>query len=263
MRTIAMSLLFYAALQTAGAADCGPGLFDEAVPLGPQPEVAFHAASRDAWQPPPCSGWAPRRATVAVSVAGRFREPGGWPAILDRIRRVSALPTISYWSVTRQRWRPLVTEAWALQGPDRRLRRPDFEPAELLAGQPLYVYQHENTPAGAVVYRMELDRPARDLLRVRVENPVPVRILFWTLFEPGEYQSVYLIRRHGDHWDYRGLLRAGTGPNALVERYVASYVNRAAALYRYIAGIPTDTEPPVAPDPVGGSVWETAGPDED
>ncbi len=43
------------------------------------------------------------------------------------------------------------------------------------------------------------------------------------------------------------IIRAGHGASSLALGSEASYVNRSAALYRYVAGIPTDRDPPVAP----------------
>ena len=43
------------------------------------------------------------------------------------------------------------------------------------------------------------------------------------------------------------LSRSGEGASMLTAGYEKSYVNRAAALYRALAGIKTDQEPPAAP----------------
>jgi hypothetical protein len=47
-------------------------------------------------------------------------------------------------------------------------------------------------------------------------------------------------------WGYYQTIRATAGASALALGSDASYVNRLAALYRYVAGIPTDQEPPLA-----------------
>jgi hypothetical protein len=68
-----------------------------------------------------------------------------------------------------------------------------------------------------------------------------------TLFPPGEAQSVYLLERESpDIWRYYSLARTGKKASSLTEGHDASLINRAVAYYRYLAGIPTDREPPAA-----------------
>jgi hypothetical protein len=43
------------------------------------------------------------------------------------------------------------------------------------------------------------------------------------------------------------MMRTGRNANPLTAGHDASYVNRAVAFYRFLAGIPTDREPPAAP----------------
>lgn len=48
-------------------------------------------------------------------------------------------------------------------------------------------------------------------------------------------------------WGYYGLSRTTKeGSSALAGGHVASYVNRAAALFRLAAGVPADRDPPMA-----------------
>jgi hypothetical protein len=42
-------------------------------------------------------------------------------------------------------------------------------------------------------------------------------------------------------------MRTGPASRFLLRGYEASYVNRMVAIYRHLAGTPTDREPPAAP----------------
>ena len=74
-----------------------------------------------------------------------------------------------------------------------------------------------------------------------------MRYLLLTLFHPAEVQSIYFLDRESDGvWRYYALSRTGRNASRLAAGHEASSVNRAVAFYRYLAGIPTDQEPPAA-----------------
>src|SRR5204863_482294 len=78
-----------------------------------------------------------------------------------------------------------------------------------------------------------------------VDNVTAVRAAGLTLFEPGSLQSVVFLERRGlGVWSFYDIIRAGDGSSALAASHEGSYVNRLVALYRYMAGVPTDLEPP-------------------
>ena len=105
----------------------------------------------------------------------------------------------------------------------------------------------ENSQAGRTTYRLRVLERAPDRAVLASENVTPIRVAVVTAFEPGALQSVTFLDRRGPGlWSYYQIVRAGQGASSLVLGSEASYVNRAAALYRYVAGIPTDQEPPVA-----------------
>lgn len=80
------------------------------------------------------------------------------------------------------------------------------------------------------------------------ENATPIRMMLLTAFEPGALQSVIFLDTRGPgRWSYYQIIRAGPGASSMALGSATSYVNRSAALYRYVAGIPTDRDPPVAP----------------
>jgi hypothetical protein len=82
------------------------------------------------------------------------------------------------------------------------------------------------------------------------ENVSPVRFLFLTLFRPGALQSLEFLDRTDDGIWHVYLLARADGPVA-EWRWIwdmrAAAVNRSVALYRHLAGIPTDQEPPTLP----------------
>ena len=200
------------------------------------------------WRPAACTGWEAIEFNVLIATAGRFRHDGDAAAILGRLGTVSDLNHVQYWSHTREIWRPLILDADALNSPDPDDIRADFSADELAPGRDFYIWQHENTPARALVYRVEVleHTPRRAVLAL--QNTDPLKYLFLTVFEAGEYQFLYFFDREVQNiWRYYSLIRIGAGFNPLVRAGGSSYMNRAAAMYRHFAGIPTDQEPPAAP----------------
>ncbi len=202
----------------------------------------------DGWSPPACTGWKARDFTILVAAAGRFRHEGKADEILQRIAAISNLTEIWYWSVTRGRWHKLISEAFALSAPNREARRLDFDLEELRPGRSLYFWQDESSPAGAVVYRLRILERDPDRITFDIENTERVTFAFMTLFEPGEYQFLYFLERESsESWRYYSLFRAGAQASSLISGHENSFINRAVAVYRYLAGLPTDRDPPAAP----------------
>ena len=200
------------------------------------------------WMPPACTGWRPLPFRVLVATAGRFRHHGTVDDLLERFGGVSALTTVRYWSVSDRRWQDLIASAFALAGPDAASRRPDFRAAEMRGGTDLYFAQHDNRSTGDVVYRLRVREITPDRLVVQMENVSAVHYLLIPLAGPGDLQSLYFLeRRPPDEWGYYSLARISAGASSLAEGHEASYVNRAVALFRHLAGFPTDQEPPAAP----------------
>ena len=227
--------------------------------IGAKPNVGAWSSEELAresnWQPPSCIGWSSRDFTTLVALAARFRYGGGAAGLLERFGAISELTGVRYWSVSKARWRDLVEEAYAVAGEDGagdREARGDFSAAELRATREAYLYQDDTGPAGGAIYRMRLleVEPAR--LVVTFENVSAVKMLFVTAFAPGALQAVYfldLLSPDQGIWGYYSLTRGTVAElgDLLIEHQTASYFNRAAAVYRHIAGIPTDQEPPIAP----------------
>jgi hypothetical protein len=88
---------------------------------------------------------------------------------------------------------------------------------------------------------------SREQLLVTTENLTPVKKMMLTFFEPGSLQTFCLIERRGPGvWNFYSVTRTRVASSLLPAGGEASYINRAVAFFRYVAGIPTDQEPPAA-----------------
>lgn len=255
LRSGAMACALMAAAAATLARDPGPTPPCEAqvwpayAALAAPPAIAsWRAAELDklGWAPPACTGWSSSsRSERVVAVAGRFRFAGDAEGLLARAGAISALRNVRYWSTTDKAWRPLVFDASALAGGDAKAdRRRDFAASELTKGSQSY-YWIDDSRSGAVVYRMRvLERDSRRLV-LALENASPVRAYGVTLFEPGALQTVEYVERHGtDVWGLYLLTRIDRSASIFASGHEASSVNRAVALFRHLAGIPTAQEPP-------------------
>jgi hypothetical protein len=157
------------------------------------------------------------------------------------------LQSIQYWSTTDRKWGALSNDSSALTGPDSKLRRPDFSPSELVKGAELY-YWEDDTRTGPAIYRLQVTESGSERFVISSENVTPIRRFWFTLFKPGALQSVLVIEHIApDIFGISVLNRSGDGASVLTAGHEASYINRATALYRQLAGIKTDQEPPAAP----------------
>ena len=166
--------------------------------------------------------------------------------LLRHIGAISELAGLRYWSTTHKQWQTLIPAAYALTGPQSGNRRQDFTPDEMNPGKVLYFEQADNI-SGAAIYQMRIAQVSADRLAVDIENVSVMRLLFVTLFHPGEMQSIYFLdRESADVWRYYSIARTGRNASRLAAGHEASSINRAVAFYRFMAGIPGDQEPPAA-----------------
>ena len=199
------------------------------------------------WEPGACIEWGSRRFTILTAFAARFRFAGNVDEFLQRFATQSAWRGIKYWSVTDGRWDTLITDAGALSGADSRFRRLDFTLPELKSGKSLYFLHQDNRSPSAVIYRMRIVSADADRLIVTMENVSSVSLFHFTLFNPGDLEASYIfVRLTPTTWGYYNLSGAREGI-AMVGEHGASYLNRAAAIYRHLIGVPTDQEPPLRP----------------
>ena len=194
-----------------------------------------------------CSGWRPGDFSLLVTLAGSFRYAGSAEDLLDRFGRISALRGIRYWSVSDKEWRLLIDDASALGGPDMERRRKDFTFAEFKGGRAVNFVQVETRLSSPVVYRMRVLEFKPDRVVVETENISSVRIALIPILAPGETRTIHFLERLSPSvWGYYGMAFSAQDPGLFLRVRDASLINRAAAFYRHIAGIPTDREPPPA-----------------
>jgi len=203
---------------------------------------------QDTSRAPSCTGWpADSHSRLVVTLTGSFHFDGPMSALLARVGTISALRSIQYWSTTDRKWGPLSNDASALSGPDSKLRRPDFSASELVKGAELY-YWEDDTRTGPAVYRLRVSESASERFVISSDNVTPIRRFWFTLFKPGALQSVLVIEHVAPGiFGVFVFNRSGEGASVLTAGHESSYVNRATALYRQLAGIKTDREPPAAP----------------
>jgi hypothetical protein len=198
------------------------------------------------WAPAACIGWASQGFTVLTALAGHFRFDGSVDDLLARFGAQSAWRGIRYWSVTDGRWETLITDAAALDSSNHQQRRTDFTLFELKSGADLYFLQKDNRSSDAVIYRMRVATVEPNRLVVTIENVSAVSLFIFTLFGPGDLESTYIFEKLAPtNWGYYSLSGVREGA-AVIGNHEASYLNRAAAIYRHLVGIPGDQEPPLA-----------------
>jgi hypothetical protein len=227
---------------------CAGAIQPDLPPAGAPPRISvWFAAELPNWQPADCLGWPRGSFSVAVATSGRFRAADGIERVLERMAAVSQFRAIRYWSISRGRWRPLVDGSSALSGPDRALARPDFALTELADGRDFYLWLGENSPAGSVVYRARL-RSSSTRYEIDLVNVTALRTALVPVVAPGNHRIHYAFEEVADdEWAFFSLLRSGPALVPLPAERRGSYINRAAAIFRYAAGIATDLEPPLAP----------------
>lgn len=198
------------------------------------------------WTPPACTGWTEPGFTSLVAMTARFHHASGVAGLLQRAGAISAYTGMHYWSVTGQRWKTLVVHSNALTGVAGHSRK-DFGPEELTPGSTLYFEQEDNM-SGKASYRMRIIAADAERLVFATENISTMHYLLWPLFKPGELQSIYYFQREtATVWRFYSLARTGRKASTLTTGHDASSENRSVALFRYLAGIPTDQEPPGVP----------------
>ena len=251
-------LIVFAAIlcgEGSSRADTGPQPPCGSAPFPPYPDLENSPAvrawdraesGRD-WTPPACTGWTDPGFTTLVVVAARFRHASGVEGLLRRIGAISGHAGIRYWSTTHKRWQTLIINAHALSDATGDRRREDFSPGEMAEGKSLY-FQQEDNLSGKAIYRMRIRSASPDRLVFDTENTGTMRYLLLPMFRPGGMQSItFLDRESQDVWRYYSITRTGRNASLLTAGYEASSINRAVAFYRYLAGIPTDKEPPASP----------------
>jgi len=219
--------------------------------LDAPPNVGFWSgvALGAPWSPPAFTEWQPAPASFVVALAGRFTDSRDVDAMLARIGMISALSEVRYWSVTDRQWEKLFARATSLSGPDSNAQRGDFSAAEIHSGSELYFLSADNRLQKDMVTRLYVRDVGTDRIVLEMKNVAPLRWFTFTMVPAGDMQTLYFLDRQPDGtWQFYSVTRVLNA--SLVFSRVASgpsYINRAVAMYRYIAGIPTDRDPPATP----------------
>jgi hypothetical protein len=193
-----------------------------------------------------CLAWPAAQTQKLVAVAGTFETADGSDKLISRFGDISSLKLVRYWSTTEQSWRPLLLAATAVTSKTGGQPRGNFTSAELENGQDVYLSQRDGRVANDVTYRMRLRVHKPDRIVIETENVTSMRWFTLTLFKPGDLRSTYFLEhRSAGTWSYYALTTIAPG-NWLPAGHDKSYINRVVAMYRYLAGIPTDLEPPPA-----------------
>ncbi|MFO1082038.1 MAG: DUF6675 family protein [Reyranellaceae bacterium] len=210
---------------------CGSGIASAAAAPGDEPAVQVLGEGELAspgWSVPPCLPWTgPTRLVAAVS--GRIRAPGGLDELLGRIGAFSRYDEIRYWSSTHGAWRPLLGRAERADGTGD-VPADQFQPGRAFA------YRDADSGSASTQRLMVLARtPERAVLAL--QNTGEIRLGPLPLFAPGALQSaIFLDHESGDVWRQVQIVRVGAGASRLAFASPASYANRLAAFYRYVAG---------------------------
>jgi hypothetical protein len=216
--------------------------------LADSPAVKFWSADEvgEKWRPPACTGWTGEGFSTLVTTVARFRRSGGMEELLRQNGAISQLAGMRYWSTTHQSWQTLIVDAYAVTGERGNERRKDFTVEELKAGSVLY-FEQVDSLSGKAVFRLHIVEATADRLVFDLANVTLMKYLIVPLFHPGEMQSIYYLDRESDDvWRYYSMSRTGKNASSLTVGHEASWINRAVAFFRHVAGIPTDQEPPAA-----------------
>lgn len=157
-------------------------------------------------------------------------------AVLSRIAAISSYKGMRYWSVTDQRFEPLIKDAFAVEGSASKNTRSDFTPTEMQVGRELFFTELDNRSSDPVLYRMSVIERGPDRIVVDITNTNKVRRLLFTVFQPGDLRTALFISRAKDGtWTCYAL--SGFHPTALtglLDNH-KSQVNRLLALYAHIS----------------------------
>ena len=188
------------------------------------------------WRPPECTEWQAAGSSTLLVTAARFRFADGRDGLLRRIGDISGLKGIEYWSTTHQQWRVLIVDAAAVSGP----------PGGLLTRGSRLSFSQEDSVFGKGDYELRVDEASPGRIVFQVSNVSALRFLMLPVFQPGEVQSIcFLDRESKEVWRYYSLARTRNA-SPLFAGHTASVINRAAAFYRHLAGIPADRDGPDA-----------------
>lgn len=185
----------------------------------------------------------PAKLTVALS--SLFKHSGTIEDLARRLGAISTTKNLRYWSVSNEKWRRLISNAYALESANPKLARTDFTAQELLSGNTWFFAQNDTSTWGLNRYSLKVVDSSIDHLILESSNTSRLRLGPITIFRPNDAKNVLFIHRlEGSTWQYFSL---SVIKNSGLPVGTKSAINRQAAFYRLLIGQAPDTEPPLAP----------------
>lgn len=224
----------FAASQAASS--CDPPAWPSSALAGTPPNIAGWPAKLPPveWSLPACLGWELPQFESFAAAVGTFRA-ADIDAVLGRIGAISTFKGLRYWSVTDQQLRPLVLDAFAVEGAGLKNPRVDFTPMEMQAGRDLFFLEHDNRTSEPVLYRMRVIARGSDRLVIDIENASRLRWSLLTVFEPGDLRTALFVSG-GAQGSWTCYALAGWHPRGLAGLFEnhKSYINRLVAFYGHV-----------------------------
>jgi hypothetical protein len=214
----------------------------------PVVEVWTSTTLGTSWTPPPCTDWEVGSNSLVITLAGSFSSTNDTNGMLNRIGNISGWDSVRYWSITDKKWTPLFLNNTALTAPQPGVARGDFSANEIRRGAPLYFLTSDNRSRKEMVSQLLLKSIAPGRIVIETTNVTPIRWFLFELAPAGATRTLYFLdRQNAASWRFYSMTLASQR-SIFFSRFItdASYVNRAVAMFRFIANIPTDAEPPVA-----------------
>jgi len=219
--------------------------------VGAEPAIRiFKETDVAGWKPPACTGWPSEKFEFIGTAAASFRHTGDATELARRYGAISEYAAMRYFSPSRQAWRELSFEAFALWDANRANKRGDFSAAELVPGTARYFWQRGATEApppfpGSIdlINRIEVLERTPDRLVVAVTSE-PGTVALVMRLGRGDIRVVYFIERDQDArdaWHYFALTSlAGIAALGADNFYRAS----ARGVFRHTAGLPAEVRVP-------------------
>jgi len=213
--------------------------------VGAEPAIrVFKQTDLAGWKPPACTGWPAEKFEFIGTAAASFRHNGDTIELARRYGAISEYAAMRYFSPSRQAWRELSFEAFALWDANATNKRGDFTAAEFIPGAARYFWQRGATEApppfpGSIdlVNRIDILERTPDRLVVAVTSE-PGTIALVMRLGRGDIRVVYFLERDQsarDVWHYFALTSlAGIAALGADNFYRAS----ARGVFRHTAGLP-------------------------
>lgn len=229
-------------------------------PCGGPPQPAYGAggspviatwseedSNKAAWQHSPCLHWPADRTRLATALSAVIHAPS-LDALLAKYGALSQYKSIRFWSTMHQAWDPFVVQAGFTDGVAANYTHPDLKPEDFVSGREFYYYEIDPR-TGRTVHRLTVHQRTADRVELSTENMTAMKYSMFTIFEPHGLRSATFIERRGpNEWGYYQAIGVGEGSDFIAVHSASPYINRLTALYRYMAGVPTDGAPAAAPN---------------